>query len=57
MIASAQRFLQTACIVIYDLGLKENKRKELELFCNVEVRNFVFKQYPPHFSSMCGNQQ
>ena len=49
MIASAQRFLPTTRIVVYDLGLKENERKELESFCNVEVRKFVFKQYPPHY--------
>ena len=52
MIASAQRFLPTTRIVVYDLGLKENERKELESFCNVEVRNFVFKQYPPHFNDL-----
>ena len=44
MIASAQRFLQTARIVIYNLGLKENKTKELESFCNI-------------YSSMRGDQQ
>ena len=52
MIASAQRFLPTTRIVVYDLGLKENERKELESFCNVEVRKFVFKQYPPHFRNL-----
>ena len=52
MIASAQRFLPTTHIVVYDLGLKENERKELESFCNVEVRKFVFKQHPPHFREL-----
>ena len=52
MIASAQRFLPTTRIVVYDLGLKENERNELKSFCNVEVRNFVFKQYPPHFRNL-----
>ena len=52
MIASAQRFLPTTRIVVYDLGLKENERKELKSFCNVEVRNFDFKQYPPHFRNL-----
>ena len=52
MIASAQRFLPTTRIVVYDLGLKEKERKELELLCNVEVRNFVFDHYPPHFRSL-----
>ena len=52
MIASAQHFLPTTRIVVYDLGLKENERKELESFCNVEVRSFVFKQYPPHFRDL-----
>ena len=52
MIASAQRFLPTTRIVVYDLGLKENERKELESFCNVEVRNFVFDHYPPHFRNL-----
>ena len=49
MIATAQRFLPTTRIVVYDLGLTENERNELESFCNVEVRNFVFDQYPLHF--------
>ena len=52
MIASAQRFLPTTRIVVYDLGLKENEIREFESFCNVEVRNFVFKQYPPHFNDL-----
>ena len=52
MIGSAQQFLPTRRIVIYDLGLQEIQRKELEKFCNIELRRFDFEQYPPHFKSL-----
>ena len=52
MIGSAQKYLPTRRIVMYDLGLKEDQRKELEGLCNVEVRTFDFDQYPPHFKSL-----
>ena len=52
MIASAQRFLPTTRIVVYDLGLQETEREELKSFCNVEVRTFHFEHYPPHFKDL-----
>ena len=52
MIGSAQHFLPTRRIVMYDLGLQESQRKELEKFCNVELRTFEFEQYPPHVKSL-----
>ena len=52
MIGSAQHFLPTRRIVMYDLGLQESQRKELRKFCNVELRVFDFEQYPPHFKSL-----
>ena len=52
MIGSAQQFLPTRRIVMYDLGLQESQRKELEKFCNVELRTFDFEQYPPYVKSL-----
>ena len=51
MIGSAQKYLPTRLIVMYDLGLEENEREELRKFCNVELRRFEFEKYPPHFIS------
>ena len=52
MIGSAQQFLPTRRIVMYDLGLEESQRKELDKFCNVELKTFGFEQYPPHFKTL-----
>ena len=52
MIGSAQHFLPTRRIVMYDLGLQESQRKELEKFCNVELRTFHFEQYSPYVKSL-----
>ena len=52
MIGSAQHFLPTRRIVIYDLGLQESQRKELKKFCNVELRKFDFEKYPPYVKSL-----
>ena len=48
MIGSAQKFLPTRRIVLYDLGLQESQRKEIKQFCNVELRKFDFGKYPSH---------
>ena len=52
MIGSAQHFLPTRRIVIYDLGLQESQRKELKKLCNVELRKFDFEKYPPYVKSL-----
>ena len=52
LIGSAQQFLPTTRIVMYDLGLQESQRKELEEFCNVELRIFDFEEYPAYFRSL-----
>ena len=49
MIGSAQHFLPTRRIVMYDLGLQESQRKEIKKFCNVELRKFDFGKYPAYF--------
>ena len=52
MIGSAQKYLPKRRIVMYDLRLEKAQRKELEAFCNVELRTFDFNKYPAYFRSL-----
>ena len=52
MIGSAQKYLPKRRIMMYDLGLEKEQRKELETFCNVELRTFDFNKYPEYFRSL-----
>ena len=52
MIGSAQKYLPKRRIVMYDLGLEKAQRKELETFCNVELRTFDFNKYPAYFRTL-----
>ena len=49
MIGSVQHFLPDTQLVIYDLGLSKMQRDDVIHLCNVEVRDFNFDKYPPHF--------
>ena len=50
MIAGFQHQLPNTRIIVYDLGLADNQRTELEKECNIEVRTFQYSKYPSHVS-------
>ena len=56
MIHSAQKNVPSTTILVYDLGLNENERKNLSHHCHVEVRTFPFEKYPPHFRALALNE-
>ena len=45
MIAGFQTCLPDKPIIVYDLGLNSDHRKEIGSYCNVELRSFPFKDY------------
>ena len=53
MIASMQTCLPDKKIIVYDLGLSSNKKKEVQRYCNVELRSFPFENYKqPHIKKV-----
>ena len=52
MIDSVQKFLPNTKLIVYDLGLTRKQKEKLHRYCNVEVRPFKFKNYPPHTKSL-----
>lgn len=52
MIASVQRFLPATKLYVYDLGLTDSQRNQLLTYCNVELRRFDFKKFPPHLKRL-----
>ena len=52
MIGSVQRCLPDKKIVVYDLGLNWSQRRELNSYCNVELRLFPFDNYEPFMKDL-----
>ena len=52
MISSVQKHLPSTRLIVYDLGLTEQQRKEVRNYCNIELRKFNFSQYPNHVSNL-----
>ena len=52
MIASVQKCFPNKTIIMYDLGLKPDHKTEVSSYCNVEVRPFLFDEYPPHVKQL-----
>ena len=48
LIGSVQKFLPRTNLIVYDLGMTEEQKNQLQTFCNIEIRPFVFEKYPPH---------
>ena len=51
-IGSLQKYFPRTKIIIYDIGLTYNERRQLGTYCNVEVRNFSFHLYPDHVRNL-----
>ena len=47
-IGSLQKYFPRTKMILYDIGLTANERRQLGTYCNVEVRNFTFERYPHH---------
>ena len=52
MIGSVQRCLPDKKIIVYDLGLNWSQRRELNSYCNVELRHFPFDNYEPFIKDL-----
>ena len=52
MIASVQKCLPGKKIIVYDLGLVRNQRKQVRRYCNVELRRFPFDKYKPYMKNL-----
>ena len=52
MVGSVQKYLPHTKIIVYDIGLSTPERGKVAKFCNVEVRSFDFKKYPPHVKNI-----
>lgn len=48
MIGSVQKFLPSTNLIVYDIGMTEEQKNQLQRYCNVEVRPFTFERYPRH---------
>lgn len=48
MIASVQHFLPNTKLIVYDLGMTVEQRKNVSNDCNVELRQLDYTKYPPH---------
>ena len=52
MIASVQKCLPGKKIIVYDLGLVRNQRKQVRRYCNVELRRFPFDKYKSYMKNL-----
>ena len=52
MIASVQKYVPNTKLIVYDLGLAAQHTRQLNQYCNTEVRPFVFRKYPPHTKNL-----
>ena len=52
MVASVQKYLPNTKLIVYDLGLEAQHTRQLNQYCNIEVRPFVFGKYPPHTKNL-----
>lgn len=51
-LASVQTHMPTIPILVYNLGLTQANKDKLNSYCEVKVREFPFKKYPPHVTDL-----